>query len=99
GLRVTINTDNRLITRTTVSDELHRVHTALKVPFGEMKLMVLAGFKSAFLPFHDRQAAVRKASQELALFDDRGVRAAPKAAPSPPEFTGVSGSSFPHATN
>src|SRR5690606_4888029 len=46
GLRVTINTDNRLITRTTVSDELHRVHTALKVPFGEMKLMVLAGFKS-----------------------------------------------------
>lgn len=99
GLRVTINTDNRLITKTTVSEELHRVHTSLQVPFREMKLMVLAGFKSAFLPFHDRQAAVRKASQELALFDDRGVRAAPKAAPSPPEFTGVSGSSFPHATN
>jgi adenosine deaminase len=76
GLRVTINTDNRLITKTTVSEELHRVHTLLHVPFAEMKLMVLAGFKSAFLPFHDRKAAIRRASLELAAFDDRGRRTA-----------------------
>jgi adenosine deaminase len=74
GLRVTINTDNRLITKTTVSQELHRVHTALKMPFAEMKLMVMAGFKSAFLPFPDRQAALRRASEELSHFDARGVR-------------------------
>lgn len=89
GLRVTINTDNRLITKTTVSEELHRVHTALKVPFPEMKLMVLAGFKSAFLPFHDRQAAIRKASHELALFDAHGHRLATPA-PGTPVRTGVS---------
>jgi adenosine deaminase len=74
GLRVTINTDNRLITKTTVSDELYRVHTALQMSFSEIKLMVLAGFKSAFLPFPDRQAAIRRASLELAQFDARGRR-------------------------
>lgn len=76
GIRVTINTDNRLITKTTVSEELYRVHTHLKVPFHEMKHMIVAGFKSAFLPFHDKQAALRKVSQELAQFSDRGERMA-----------------------
>lgn len=74
GVRVTINTDNRLITKTSVSEELHRVHTQLQVPFAEMKQMILAGFKSAFLPFHDKQAALRRVSRELALYDERGRR-------------------------
>lgn len=72
GVRVTINTDNRLITKTTVSDELYRAHVALKIPFSEMKNIVIAGFKSAFLPFHDKQAAVRKVAAELAAYDDAG---------------------------
>ncbi|HSC86734.1 MAG TPA: adenosine deaminase [Polyangiaceae bacterium] len=79
GVRVTINTDNRLITKTTVSEELYRVHTELKVPFEDMKHMVVAGFKSAFLPFHDKQAALRRVSQELASFDARGRRVPPDA--------------------
>ena len=48
GLRITVNTDNRLITKTSVSQELHRVHTEMRVPFGDIKSMVVAGFKSAF---------------------------------------------------
>lgn len=72
GLRVTVNTDNRLITKTTVSEELFRVHSCMKVPFVDMKHMVIAGFKSAFMPFHDRQAALRRATRELAAFDDCG---------------------------
>jgi len=72
GLRVTVNTDNRLITKTTVTDELYRVHTAMRVPFHDIKTLVTAGFKSAFLPFHDKQAALRKVSQELARYDDLG---------------------------
>jgi adenosine deaminase len=81
GLRVTINTDNRLITKTTVSEELYRVHTSLKMSFSEMKLMVMAGFKSAFLPFPDRQAAIRRAGEELAAFDARGQRRGNEPAP------------------
>ena len=30
-----------------------------------MRQIVINGFKSAFLPFHERQAALRKISQEL----------------------------------
>ena len=37
GLRVTINTDNRLITDTTVSKELWLVHTQMGVPFRDIK--------------------------------------------------------------
>jgi adenosine deaminase len=75
GLRVTINTDNRLITDTTVSKELWLAHTEMGVPFSDIKAMVLAGFKSSFLPFHEKQALMREVSAELARYDDHGHRA------------------------
>lgn len=68
GLRVTINTDNRLITKTSVSEELYRVHRTMRVPFADILAMVQNGFKSAFLPFHDKKAALRRVAEELALF-------------------------------
>ncbi len=67
GLRVTVNTDNRLITKTSVTEELYRVHREMRVSFDDIKLMVISGFKSAFLPFHDKQAALRRVSGELEL--------------------------------
>ena len=73
GLRVTVNTDNRLITDTTVSKELYLVHSQMGVPFADIKSMILAGFKSSFQPFHEKQAALRRASAELAKYDDNGV--------------------------
>jgi adenosine deaminase len=75
GLRVTVNTDNRLITKTSVSEELYRVHKHMRVPFSDIKMMIVAGFKSAFLPFHDKQAALRRVTAELAEFNEQGVRA------------------------
>ncbi len=65
GLRVTVNTDNRLITKTTVTDELFRVHQALSIPWSDMKSMVLSGFKSAFLPFHEKRALIREVNEQL----------------------------------
>lgn len=65
GLRVTINTDNRLITDTTVSRELWLVHREMGVPFDDIKSMVLAGFKSSFLPFHEKEALMRQVAAEL----------------------------------
>ncbi|HWA78462.1 MAG TPA: adenosine deaminase [Polyangiaceae bacterium] len=73
GLRVTINTDNRLITDTSVSKELYRVHTELGVPFSDIKSMIVAGFKSSFQPFHEKQALLRKVVAELLRYDDCGV--------------------------
>jgi adenosine deaminase len=72
GLRVTVNTDNRLITDTTVSNELWLCHTQMGMSFRDIKSMIMAGFKSSFLPFHERQAYLRRVGQELARYDDDG---------------------------
>ncbi len=68
GLRVTVNTDNRLITDTTVSKELWLCHSQMGLSFRDLKQMVLNGFKSAFLPFHVKQQYLRKVSEELKTF-------------------------------
>ncbi len=81
GLRVTINTDNRLITDTTVSRELWLVHTKMGVPFADLRNMVLAGFKSTFLPFHEKRAMLRRAAAELSQFDDDGNPVTPSKRP------------------
>ncbi|GAC1351951.1 MAG: adenosine deaminase [Polyangiales bacterium] len=73
GLRVTVNTDNRLVTDTTVSKELWLCHTEMGLTLGDLKSIVLAGFKSSFLPFHVKQEYLRRASQELARFHDDGT--------------------------
>lgn len=65
GLRVTVNTDNRLITKTSVTEELYRVHKEMRMSFEDIKTIVTYGFKSAFLPFHDKQAAMRRVTAEL----------------------------------
>jgi adenosine deaminase len=82
GLRVTINTDNRLITDTTVSRELWLVHTQLGVEFADIRNILLAGFKSSFLPFHEKRALIRRVKAELSQYDDHGVRLVQEPAPS-----------------
>jgi adenosine deaminase len=72
GLRVTINTDNRLITDTSVSKELWLAHTELGLPLSDVKKIILAGFKSSFLPFHEKQLLVRRVGAELARYDASG---------------------------
>src|SRR3954466_6798845 len=70
GLRVTVNTDNRLVTDTTVSKELWLCHTALGMGLGDIKSMIRAGLKSRSLPFHERQAYLRRVGEELERFTD-----------------------------
>jgi adenosine deaminase len=72
GLRVTVNTDNRLVTDTTVSKELWLCHTQMGMSFRDIKSVIMAGFKSSFLPFHERHGYLRRVGQELARFDDDG---------------------------
>ncbi len=65
GLRVTVNTDNRLITDTTVSRELWLCHTEMGLDAGDIRRIIINGFKSAFLPFHLKQTLVRTISKDL----------------------------------
>jgi adenosine deaminase len=72
GLRVTINTDNRLITDTTVSKELWLCHNKLGMPMRDIKGMIVAGFKSSFLPFHIKQQYLRRITEDLTRFGEDG---------------------------
>jgi adenosine deaminase len=98
GLRVTINTDNRLITDTTVSKELWLCHTQLGLGLRDIKQIILNGFKSAFLPFHVKQQYLRKASEELAAFPDDEPSYGATPSPNAPRSDTPNGTSVPHAT-
>lgn len=72
GVRVTINTDNRMITDTSVSKELYLSHSEMGIPFDDIKRIIVAGFKSSFQPFHERQSMLRRIVAELDRYDDDG---------------------------
>ena len=65
GIRVTVNTDNRLITDTTVTKELSILTKQFGLNIADIKNTLVAGFKSAFLTFHDRAQLVRTAQKEM----------------------------------
>ena len=92
GLRVTINTDNRLITDTTVSKELHICHTKLGMSLRDIKGMLVAGFKSSFLPFHIKQQYLRRITEDLTRFGEDG-----QIKPPPPPVSGRGRPEWAHA--
>jgi adenosine deaminase len=65
GLVVTINTDNRLMSATTVTDEYWRAHHYLDFTWDELCSIALMGFESAFLPFKEKQALVEQMRLEI----------------------------------
>jgi adenosine deaminase len=68
GLRVTINTDNRLITDTTVSKELWLCHKTYGFNLDDLKQLIISGFKSAFLPYREKADLLKAVNEELAAF-------------------------------
>ncbi len=65
GLRVTINTDNRLISKTTLTDEYLKVIKYYNVKPDELKYLILNGFKSVFLPLHKKVKLIKKVTKAL----------------------------------
>ena len=70
GLRVTINTDNRLMSDTTVSNELYLCHKHYGWSLQTIKEIIIAGFKSAFMPYREKADLTLEVSRELAKYDD-----------------------------
>jgi adenosine deaminase len=52
--RVTLNTDNRLMSNVTLSSEFAALDAAFGIGLGEMEWLTLNAIKSAFLPFDER---------------------------------------------
>lgn len=65
GLRVTINTDNRLITDTTVTKELWIAHRQLGMSLEDLTILIVSGFKSAFLPFREKQDLLNQVNEDI----------------------------------
>ncbi len=68
GLRVTINTDNRLISNTTLTKELWLAAKYANLNMEDLKTIIVAGFKSAFLPMRQKAIMLNMVNKELEKF-------------------------------
>lgn len=66
GMNVCLNTDNRLMSDTTLVDEYHHAVTRCDCTLEEIAGMALDGFRSSFLPIAEKQAMVARMEAEIA---------------------------------
>jgi adenosine deaminase len=65
GIVVTLNTDNRLMSATTVTEEYWRAHEHLGFTWEELTEIAIYGFESAFLPYQEKRALEAEVRQEM----------------------------------
>jgi adenosine deaminase len=65
GLHVVLNTDNRLMSGTTLTDEYHHAACALRFTIHELARIALNGFACAFLPLRERESLLARARAGL----------------------------------
>lgn len=71
GLRVTLNTDNRLVSSTTVTQELDLACRTFGLDVYDLRRILIHGFKSAFLPYAEKVALLRSAVEAMdRLFEE-----------------------------
>ena len=59
NIPVTVNTDNRLFSRTSVTEELWRVYQHSNLTPQELREVALNGFRYSFLPYEQKQSLLR----------------------------------------
>ena len=67
GLNVVLNTDNRLMSGVTLTDEYHHAARSLDFTFDELSRVALNGFESCFLPHEERQILLANAEAEIEM--------------------------------
>jgi adenosine deaminase len=70
GLVLSMNTDNRLMSATTVTEELWRAHEHLGLDWEELVELALMSFESAFLPWGEKQDLVLDVVDEIQQLED-----------------------------
>jgi adenosine deaminase len=65
GLVLSLNTDNRLMSATTVTEEYWRAHQALEFDWDELCDLALMGFESAFISFQEKVALIEEVAAEI----------------------------------
>jgi adenosine deaminase len=66
GIKVTLNTDNRLMSATTLTDEYAHAAASLGFTFSDLSRVALNGFETAFLPHSQRARLVERATAAIA---------------------------------
>ena len=74
GAVVTLNTDNRLMSATTLTDEYSYAARHLGFTWDELVSVALAGFEHAFVPWEERRTLLARARAELAPIPGAGRR-------------------------
>ena len=72
GMNVVLNTDNRLMSGTSLTDEYVHAAEQLDFSFDELCTVALNGFESAFIPELDKRAMIESAKADIAVL--RGDR-------------------------
>ncbi len=67
GVAVTVNTDSRLFSRTSTTEELYRAHTLCGIPANKLREIALNGFRYAFIPWDERQELLRRAIADFPM--------------------------------
>lgn len=65
GLRVTLNTDNRLVSNTTMTNEYMLAHKEFNFDYEKIKNLIINGFKSSFLPYRDKSLILSEVLDEI----------------------------------
>jgi len=73
GLNVVLNTDNRLMSGTTLVDEYAHAAAHLGFTFEELSQVALNGFESSFLPYLERRALLQRVESEIAALTGHGA--------------------------
>ncbi|HPK40050.1 MAG TPA: adenosine deaminase [Candidatus Cloacimonadota bacterium] len=74
GLRVTLNTDNRMVSDTTMTDEYMLVIESLHLTYQDVKTLIINGFKSAFIPYKERVNLLNTALQEIEELEEKELK-------------------------
>ncbi|MBT7119187.1 MAG: adenosine deaminase [Candidatus Marinimicrobia bacterium] len=65
GIRVTLNTDNRLMSDTTLTDEFMLAHELFDFQLHDFREITIIAMKSAFLPHNERQKMIKSIAEEF----------------------------------
>jgi adenosine deaminase len=72
GLVITLNTDNRLVSGTTLTEEYWKAHERLGFSWAELQEVAVMGFRAAFLGWDEKLALLDQVRREMAALDAAG---------------------------
>lgn len=65
GIRITLNTDNRLISDTTLTNEFMLAHQLFNFTLHDFREITIIAMKSAFIPHQERKKMIKKIAEEF----------------------------------